>query len=108
MSVIQTDPGGLASVLSDPRAWVVVLGDGQLASSFDGFATGALDGVVLVPNTPDVRAQLDGRNRGRFTIDGGTRAVALSASSGQVVDVLADEAVDNVRIVQVITRAESE
>jgi hypothetical protein len=100
-------PGELSALISDLLAWVVVLGDRTLANRFDRFATGPLDRVVLAPATRAVRDVLSERQDGQ--LGSSTLVVALSARSGRVVDVVqAGELVDNVRIFDAITRAETQ
>lgn len=111
MTLIVVDPADAAAELSqrleELRAWVVVLGDQQLANAFDGFATGPLRAVILAPDTQAVCGVLATRNGG--SLDDAARAVAISATSGHVVDtVLAGEVVDNVRIFEAFVRAESQ
>ena len=111
MSIVVCNPtdasNDLARLLSQRQASVVVLGDPQLADDFDGLATGPLRAVILAPDTSAVRGVLSSAGGGE-SLDG-ARAVAFSAASGRIVDVVrAGEVVDQVRIFQAFARAESQ
>jgi hypothetical protein len=104
---LTTDPASAADALRDRlaegRAWVVVFRDRALAAAFDEMAGGGLRGVILAASPALLAEVLPGDG-----LDAETRAVALSARSGQIVDVVpGGEEVDPVRIFEAFVRAES-
>jgi hypothetical protein len=112
MDVVDNDPAGaqneLAALLSEPRAWVVVFGDQSLAGALDAMAGGPLRGVILAPATAAVLARVAACG-GEGGLGSDTRAAAISAASGQIVDVLrAGDPVDETRMFELFVRAESQ
>jgi hypothetical protein len=88
--------GEVAQHLQEPRAWLVVFGDGALAQFADGMAGGPVRRVLLAPDTDAVRAAV-ASCAGAF--DARSRAVAIHPRSGRVVDqLLPGEPMDEVRL----------